>query len=332
MLAGCSWVPDAINPVEWYRGVAGAFSDDTPPVIAAPRRPEGSFPDVNAVPDRQGTQRGLAGDHNNANYASSVRREPAPTKQLVRRAPPAQTQITQTPIAPPATAQAAAAPAPTGPSLDRSMRTAREEGPDAPPRTAAGGPPARPDIPNTVPTRRSTLADQYQRRLAESAQATDRSGTFDGVPPARPDSAYSLPPAAYAVPANAPVAADRGFAPTFAPLPVESAAPVLIPPRGVRGAKGAVLPPAPAASFQVAEVQGDSSGRLTETDRAALRDVAQLIKRSGGAVRIEGGLAAGAVRQALASFGVPDRRIHTLPDATDTDASWDGGVRVLIEY
>ena len=99
LIAGCSYVPDAINPVEWYKGVAGVFSGSDAPEIASPRRPDGSFPDVNSGPDASGKAlpKGLAGDRGNAKYAESVRREPAPTKQLAKRTQPAQTQVAEAP-------------------------------------------------------------------------------------------------------------------------------------------------------------------------------------------------------------------------------------------
>ncbi|TAN79304.1 MAG: hypothetical protein EPN20_00510 [Magnetospirillum sp.] len=346
LIAGCSWVPDAMNPVEWYRGVANTISSDERPDIASPRRPDGTFPNVNQAPDKDRKQpsKGLAADRENSKYAESARREPAPTKQLARRAPPAQAQT-----------QVAQAPAPQDgkgsyqPSLDRRMQTARDDGPSAPPRTASGGPPARADVPDAIPTRRTVLADHYQRRLAESAAATNKNDPFTGVPAARPESSYNQPVHTYAVPANAPVgygraayAADSG-----------GGAPELVPPRGVkgmRGAKGAVIPSGPAASFEVASVQFGGNGGLTAGDRAALKDVAGLQRQTGGVIRIVGLAPSGAisfaggdetaiatqranaVAKALTGMGVPARKVLVAADPSGGMGFDDAGAKVSIEY
>jgi len=355
LISGCSWVPDALNPVEWYRGIAGSSNDEVSAAdIAAPRRSPGKSGETNA----QGVGRGLAADRDNAKYASAARREPAPTKQLARRTVPAPVQTADaTPSAPvvPAPAPVAAVPLPVPPgatsasvaastaapvagrempSLDRPMRTARDEGPNAAPTQVASAPPPRPDIPETVPTRRSTLVDHYQQRLKESFAATTKAGTFDQVPPPRPDSSYSQPASAYAVPANAPITYQ-----SQQPLPAASfassddVAPVLIPPRGVRGAKGAVLPPAPAASFVVASFRPDYDGGLSADTLAQLRDVAALNRRSGGVVRLGGSVEPGTARRiaaALAQMGVPSRKIRVAPDSSDADIG--GEVRISIDY
>lgn len=88
--AGCSSVPDAVNPVEWYRGAAGWFESDeerqtrtaertaretAPPLPGADR----DYPNLSTVPDRPRSvstsdersriERGLAADRENARYA-----------------------------------------------------------------------------------------------------------------------------------------------------------------------------------------------------------------------------------------------------------------------
>lgn len=355
LISGCSWVPDALNPVEWYRGIAGSSNDEVSASdIAAPRRSGGKSDETNA----QGVGRGLAADRDNAKYASASRREPAPTKQLARRTvvAPVQTADATPPVpAVPAPAPVVASPLPVPPgatsasvaastaapaavrempSLDRQMRTARDEGPSAAPTQIASAPPPRPNLPETVPTRRSTLVDHYQQRLNESSAATAKSGTFDSVPPPRPDSSYAQPASAYAVPANAPITYR-----SQQPLPAASfaspddVAPVLIPPRGVRGAKGAVLPPAPAASFVVASFRPDYDGGLSADNLSQLRDVAALNRRSGGVIRLDGQIEPGTARRivaALAQMGVPSRKIRVAPDSSGVDEG--GEVRISIDY
>jgi len=354
LIAGCSYVPDALNPVEWYKGVAGMFEGDEAPVVAAPRRPEGSFPNVNEAGTRPSPSgKGLAGDRGNAKYADSVRREPTPTKQLAKKTQPAQTQVAETPApAPTQVAQAPEAPDPSGkgsyqPSLDRRMQTARDEGPSAPPRTAPAGPPARAEIPEAVPARRGLLADHYQRRLAESAVATNKGDAFTGVPAARTQASYNQPVQTYAVPAQPPMGMSRS--PAFAADTGERA-PQLVAPKGVRGVKGMVAPKGPAAQFEVASVQFGPSGGLTAADGAQLREVAALQRQTGGVVRIVGYPSPGAVSfagqddasvalgrakavaKSLTGLGVPAKKILVAADPMAPSAFDDSGAKVSIEY
>lgn len=351
LIAGCSYVPDALNPVEWYKGVAGAFESEEAPVVAAPRRPEGSFPNVNEAGTKSSSSgKGLAGDRSNAKYADSVRREPAPTKQLAKKTQPAQTQVAEVPVQ----GQAAQAPAQDAsgkgsyqPSLDRRMQTARDEGPNAPPRAAPGGPPSRAEIPDNVPTRRGLLAEHFQKRLAESAVATNKGDPFTGVPAARTQASYNQPAHTYAVPAQPPV--GMGRSPSFAADTGERA-PQLVPPKGVRGVKGMVAPKGPAAQFEVASVQFGPSGGLTAADGAQLREVASLQRQTGGVVRIVGYPSPGAisfagqddasvamgrakaVAKSLASLGVPAKKIMVAADPAAPSAFDDSGAKVSIEY
>jgi outer membrane protein OmpA-like peptidoglycan-associated protein len=348
LIAGCSWVPDAVNPIEWYKGVSNAISSDEHPDIAAPRRPDGSYPNVTQTPstDRKQPSKGLAGDRENSKYAESAKREPNPTTQLAKKTPPAgqpRTEVAQAPAAPQdgkGTYQ---------PSLDRRMQTARDDGPSAPPRVAPGGPPARADVPDSIPTRRTVLGDHYQRRLAESAAATNKSGAFDNMPPARTEASYNQPAHTYAVPANAPV----GYARATYAADYGNGAPELTPPRGVkgtRGAKGAVIPSGPAASFEVASMQFGGNGGLTATDRAALKEVAALQRQTGGTIRIVGLAPSGpisfiggdesdiairranAVAKTLTGMGVPARKVLVAADPSGGVAFDDSGAKVSIEY
>lgn len=359
LLSGCSYVPDAVNPVEWYKGVAGWFGDDTPPpAIASPRRPDGSFPNVNdASAQTSSGGKGLAGDRDNAKYATAVRREPAPTRQLVRNKPAVETQVAQAPEAAPQAAAPAPAPAQTQaaggkgtyqPSLDHRMQTARDEGPTAPPKVAPGGPPARADVPDTVPTPRGLLAQQYQRRLAESAVATNKGDPFSGVPAARTQASYNQPAYTYAQPAQPPQGMSRY--PNFAADTGERE-PQLTPPRGMRGAKGAVVPSkGAAAQFEVASVQFGPGGGLTPQDTAELRQAAQIQRQTGGRIRVVGYATSGAVSfvgqdensvamgrarevaKSLTALGVPAKKILVAADPAGASAYDDSGAKVSIEY
>jgi len=89
-LAACSAVPDAVNPVEWYRGVAGVFEDDEQQQERATERTareatplpgtDKPYPNLATVPDRPRitppaergkVAQGLLADRENARYAES---------------------------------------------------------------------------------------------------------------------------------------------------------------------------------------------------------------------------------------------------------------------
>jgi outer membrane protein OmpA-like peptidoglycan-associated protein len=86
MLGGCSSVPDAVNPVEWYRGTVELFSgDETDEATAAPTEGEEAvpgenedFPELSSVPERPSVEEGgevadgLIADPNKPAYATAI--------------------------------------------------------------------------------------------------------------------------------------------------------------------------------------------------------------------------------------------------------------------
>ena len=110
MLSGCSSVPDAINPVEWYKGISDAITGNDSSgwntskndEMATPRRTDGQFPNVNGSAQTT-SDKGLGGDSGNAKYAGTVKREGNTKTQTARRVPAttspqlAQNQSNQTP-------------------------------------------------------------------------------------------------------------------------------------------------------------------------------------------------------------------------------------------
>lgn len=310
LLAGCSSVPDAVNPVEWYKGASDLVTGRDRSDVAAPAPPKGQFPEVNksaAADNRKDLTKGLPADRGNSKYAEPVRREVAPTKALARRTPaPAAPQV----AAAPAPVVAAAAPTvvmsskqavakqdlppalsqtPTAPQIaqaetprlspDRRAATVRDSGPDAPPAAMNMAPPAPADIPVTVaaPARGKLkpVQEQFQRRLAESAQQTVSAGMVEMPQPAL---------------ANAGPAYGS-FARNTEDEPIH-----LVPPSSHRavkgGGKGLAAPkpvPQVAASFQIASVDfRTNSAELTSADRQAIAEVAQVFKQTGGIVRVVG--------------------------------------------
>jgi outer membrane protein OmpA-like peptidoglycan-associated protein len=271
VLTGCSSVPDAVNPVEWYKGAADLMTGRDRPDLATPRRAAGQFPDVNATPqgDRKAAASGLDGDTGNAKYASTVKREGAAKTQTARHAAPAAPQSASSPAkAAELPTFASATPSPgaktvasvSSPNIAQAhAAVARADlGPSAPPAAAPDmAPPARPDIADMGGKRLRPVEEQYQRRLAES------SGTGRTV--------SLIEPAAVS---------DTGEI-------------HLRPPGGGRGKGMAAAAPNPnglslaSSSFQVASIDFNGA-RLTADDRRAITQVATLFRQTGGVIRVLG--------------------------------------------
>ena len=83
LLGGCSWLPNALNPIEWYRDVTGASSHDATGsernaqnLEAGGKQP---YPNLGSVPkppdtalsaaEREKLQKGLVSDRANARYS-----------------------------------------------------------------------------------------------------------------------------------------------------------------------------------------------------------------------------------------------------------------------
>jgi len=336
ILAGCSSVPDAVNPVEWYKGVSDLVTgQEKRPELATPHAPQGQFPDVNAMPSTAGTPpavpEGLAADRAHSNYAGSVHRDVAPTKPLVRRpavpepapVPPTPVPaVTPTPIAPATPISVAPlAPAPvvatvTSPSVTSEIaRTAL--GPQSAPADRPNmTPPPRPDIPDQVagatPSVRGKRAidEQYQRRLTESAGSS-----------------------VAATEVTAPAVLLAGGDETIH----------LVPPGG--HARLAPRPAAPDSSFQVAALDfGGTFATLTDLDKKALAVVAKLYRQTGGIIRIVGlptqaGAAddatelarANAVALELTRLGVPSAKLFVATDQT-AEVGDNAGAHVFLDY
>lgn len=287
LLAGCSSVPDAVNPVEWYKGASDLVTGKERAEAAPPAPSKGPAPEINkaSADTRKDLTKGLPADRGNAKYADPVRREVTPTKPLARRAPAAtETQVATAEGVPPkpavATQELPPANAPTTQadssrlSPDRRAPSVRDGGPDAPPASMNMTPPAPADVPETValPGRGKVkpVHEQFQRRLAESAQQTVRPGMVD------------MPQ---------PMLAGNSFARGGEDEPIH-----LVPPSSRRtvkgGGKGLAAPqpePMPAASFQVASVDfRANSAELTNADRQAIAEVARIYKQTGGIIRVVG--------------------------------------------
>lgn len=170
LLAGCSSVPDALNPVEWYEGttdtVGGWFSDDEPPATADTGSTQGDkdFPNLASVPERptpsttaeerEQIQQGLIADRNNARYTDSAdasapadppRRRPAGQSTSAQSTAAQSTAAIAAPVppAPPARSDASI-PAPGIPAPSSAAPSIPAPSIPAPAQTAAAEPASQP--------------------------------------------------------------------------------------------------------------------------------------------------------------------------------------------
>lgn len=267
-LSACSTVPDAVNPVEWYKGTRDFITgkDDPAPAAKSSTVAKADSKPAPTAENRKTTPKGLVADRGNAQYAEPIRREVAPTRPLARRTQPAeQTQVAAANV--PASAIQAAPLTAAG----QSAAARANGGPDAPPAAMNMTPPPPADIPETVavPGRPKRLQQQYEMRLAESAQQVVRPGMVDMQQASRVaygnDDApiHLVPPGSAKKATKASIGGGKGFA---APLPTHE----------------------PAASFQVASVQFDNGSGLSRADKAAIGEVVRLYKQTKGVVRVVG--------------------------------------------
>ncbi len=159
MLTGCSSVPDALNPVEWYEGttdtVGGWFSDEEQQATDASgaSTADKPFPNLASVPERPtpsttaeeraAIQQGLVADRDSARYTDSADAS-APAAAPKPRSSSTQSSEAQTaslPASPPPRASVSPEPAPA-PDQAAVMRSAPPPAPAAAPavETSASAP------------------------------------------------------------------------------------------------------------------------------------------------------------------------------------------------
>lgn len=207
-LAGCSSIPDALNPVEWYEGttdtVGGWFSDDEDTDAAASG--DEAYPNLATVPDkptpstteeeRAALTSGLVADRDNAKYAEETRRSTASTSTAAASTAAA---VASSAASAPAPSAVPASPAPTPvPPSRSSSDTGRSS--LWPNRPAPGGDssaratsarvgtthpiaksePTRTPTARTEPARQPTPSSPSTSQVA-AAQATAPSTRFDSA-------------------------------------------------------------------------------------------------------------------------------------------------------
>lgn len=318
LLAGCSSVPDAVNPVEWYKGATSLFEDDAAPAKDQAAKEQtasdSSYPNLASVParptdistpsERRAAQQGLVADREQARYTDQQ-----PSNAVTTGSDQVSTSTTSTartetrPPVPPAAAPAPAAPAAAPAAAEPAPAAAA---PSAPPAARIA---PRAESSETVSAGAAMMERRRQEVLAERAAAgsTDStpqqsSGQSSGQaaeqpratapqPEARPEAPATRTETAQAPSASAPTGptAAEVYREQFA----RSAAPVAT--RSTAAQPAATEPAAPAPadkagiSYLAATILfGHGSTTLDPSESDSLRKVAAEHRKTGGTLRIVG--------------------------------------------
>ncbi|HZL58683.1 MAG TPA: OmpA family protein [Stellaceae bacterium] len=275
-LAGCSHVPDAVNPVAWYRDVAGTSKNDEQGesgrnlqnLEAGSTQPYPNLADVPAVPDRatgaidrEKLQQNLVADRQHAQYTNDQLQAGI---RVAGSAPPPPPALAAAPNAPPSVASA-------GPGSAPALRT-----------------PGNPVAPPT--SLRKTEEPPLESTLATPTVRSAPAGETPAPPPPAAIVTRSAPPPTPAMPpaptGNLAALAAKAPPPVTASPPPASAAPVLQRP------SLAARNPATANSAISVSV-GDftfatGSAAMSAAHRGALSEIAGLYKQAGGKLRVIG--------------------------------------------
>ncbi len=334
-LPACSSIPDAVNPVEWYKGARDWVSGDNTneeakkaaaeaPEIPGQDRP---FPKVSSVPEaprksseeeRNEAAESLIADRENARYTDEIiRRQTAsavPSKnQAAARKSESSDRVKKS--AKP-TESKSATPAPAArPRPAPRMRAAPAAPPPARVRAEIVPPPVLPARPSAPP--RPSLTPRPPRPPRPPVATTSP----PVAPPVAPPSRLVFGPP----PSDIAILQDRRFGPARAAPGNTLSIETLLPPRGVRQnpAPAPAIPSAPdPASLdpasQVAIVTfGQGSSKLSGTARRIIREVAEMQRQRGGRLHVIGHASSwtgdmNPVRHNMINFGLSIDRANTV--------------------
>ncbi len=312
-LAACSHVPDAVNPVAWYRDISGNSKGDVKDQQGRNQNNlaaggDKAYPNLATVPDepdrvlsgidRDKLQESLIADRNNAKYTSD--------------------QLEAGRAANPGTAAPAAAPAPEPAIRHGSARRRR---------------PVRPNQSDPAPAPSTAAAPAAQTRRtggeqapAESSLQTPevRSLPQGETPPPPPAPAnISPPPAASSAPAKSAPVKSAAANPILLTPP--AAEPQSQTPSAERPAQSSLALRSPSGAKNPMSVSvGDitfaaGSAALPPAHTGPLSDIAGLYKQAGGRIRVVGHaeqIASGdAVQQQVASLDLALDRANAVAQA-----------------
>ena len=273
-LTGCSSVPDAVNPAEWYKRTVDLFAGEdgegqvredgqTQEAEARPVPGEDKpIPNLSSVPQRpsQPVQEGLVADTEKRKYAEPIARQGEATQMLAAKPPAPPSAPSPTPVqpAPPAmpVASVAQAPAPV-PMPSASIFESIE------PRKIQLTPP--PQVAALSANSRASIVDDPYATIIVSANGVEMSGAAANTAPAPTGLAVTAPPLAQLA--------------STSPMPEPSLSTAL-----QRPVMGGVI-----SGTKVATILFENgSAGLGGHDRRILREVVRLHQQRGGTVKVVG--------------------------------------------
>ena len=284
VLSGCSSVPDAINPAEWYKSTVELFSGDETAdenaqerlkreqevaAAAGQEQTAKSYPRVSDVEkQRRARNLGLSADPDRPRYAPAIPRQDQTQAQAAIASPPpapAQPSPTATAVVP-----QRGAPVPAAPQLTQPKQTLTPPSDDQLAKTVPGVPQV------SIPSRAQQEAEyvEHQARMRKHLEdllaAAQKEPDFvrpTGLP-AGVGVGETVVIGGSGVVDQSPAAASGGSG-------------------SLGGAAGAW--PLPAGAQHVATIVfPNGSARLTGKDRRILAQIVQLQRERGGALRIVG--------------------------------------------
>jgi len=300
VLAGCSSLPDAVNPIEWYRGATGLSANDPKPderntqnLEAGSERPAPNLASVPAPPtramssaERERLAASLAADRANAHYTDEQLRYGNGAPAARPPTPPA---------SPSAAAKAPGSPSPSSPSPSA-------QSPSSSP---------TPSAPNPAPAPSAGL-------VAGGALSPGGRGSVEREAP--PQEAPATSPEVRSVP--------EPETPRAPPPPPRVAEPKA-PPAPAVASRG---PAAPAGRPAVEITFAENSAALAPSDQAAIEEAVARRKESGGNLRVVGYAGSGgsgdAAAQQLAGFGMALDRANAVARALAAAGAPSGSILV----
>ncbi|PKU23061.1 OmpA family protein [Telmatospirillum siberiense] len=247
LLAGCSSVGSALNPLDWFGSSDQSTSakENPPDDSGFPKIRNDKRPDVATTKERSDLTKGLAADHSNAKYTQDVlRREGNPTRPLgiESAVAPKDDVSAQTPAVSPVTSPVFVKPSVT-------QAPAAETAPvSAAPAVTAPATSATAPAPTVASMREQSAVAQPEAASAAAVVPAKPDVVVDDTPPPPPP---KLPPSTVA--ASAP-AQTASAAPAPAPAAVEQAS---------SATATAVVAPAPASTAPVSEAKVAAPAAVT---------------------------------------------------------------------
>jgi len=309
-LAGCS-VPNAVNPVSWYRDLTGTSKSDATAnepnqknLEQGSKEPYPNLGDVPDVPeralstvDREKLEKSLIADRENAKYTDQQLQAGKPVPGIAAPPPPAPATPAQSqnaaPAAPPSSPSA---PPQAGQNPAKAPAPALASAAPATPPPAATSAPA-PAAPAPAAPQHATASLPPRGSESPPQESPLVSPTIPGVPqtgdaPIAPPPAPHIPPVqAQAAPAAAAQSAAAPAAPPAAPKPpppaqVATAAPT-------RSETAAMLQDLrrnrPEISYEVSEIGfASDSAAIADAQHDNLNGIVKLKQEDGGNIRVIG--------------------------------------------